>query len=54
MKLSVACIILCPMTIIVNSELGGMWMAAVMICFELICWHMPGRTEENHKIPQVS
>jgi hypothetical protein len=54
MKLLVARIILCPMTIIVNSELGGMWMAAVMVCFELICLRMPGRTEENHKIAQVS
>ena len=54
MKLLVAHIILCPVTIIVNSELGGMGMTAVMVYFELICWHMPGRTEENHKIPQIS
>ena len=54
MNLLVARIMLFPMTIIVNSELGGMWMAAVMVYFELICWHMPGRTEEKHKIPQVS
>jgi hypothetical protein len=54
MKLLVARIILYPMTIIVNSELGELWMAAVMVYFELIYWHMPGRTEKNHKISQVS
>jgi hypothetical protein len=54
MKPIVAYIILCPMTIIVNSEFRGMWMAAFTVYFELICWHMLGRTEENHKIPQVS
>lgn len=42
------------MTVIVNSEMGGMWKEAVMAHFELLCWHMPGRTEENHKLPQVS
>jgi len=42
------------MTIIVNNKLEGVWVAAFMVCFEPICCHMPGSTEENHKIPQVS
>lgn len=35
-----------------NHELKRMWMQAVMAHFKVLTQSFPGRTEENHEIPQ--
>jgi hypothetical protein len=33
-----------------NGELATIWKEEVMMpCFEVLVWHSPGKTEENHK-----
>jgi hypothetical protein len=33
----------------VNNEVEMMWKKAVMACFKVLLWHLPGWIEENHE-----
>jgi hypothetical protein len=32
-----------------SNELQGMWKEEVMAKFDVLLWHLPGGTEENHQ-----
>jgi hypothetical protein len=35
----------------VVSELEWMWKEVIIPSFDIVSWHLPGGTEENHKMP---
>jgi hypothetical protein len=35
-----------------NNELERTWKEAVIVRFEILFWHLPGRTEETQEKPQ--
>jgi hypothetical protein len=36
-----------------ENELERIWKEAVMACFKLLSWHMPGGTTENHETTSI-
>jgi hypothetical protein len=32
-----------------NDELEEMWREAIVVCFQLMFWHLCGKIEEDHK-----
>lgn len=39
---------------VVNNEFEGMWKEAVMVCFKVLSWDLPGGTEKNYEKSQDS